>query len=424
MCCPAPNPRWRAMPWGSAMSELEPTPSVFDLIVVGAGLVGSACVLALRQHAIARDLRIAVVEQALPPTPAAANAPWGLRVSALSPESVQFLQDAGLQKHWSLLRPSPYGDMRVWDADGTGRVHFSARQAGVEHLGVLMENAALQTALWQQLTPDPGLNVYAPQAWTSLERRLHDWQLTLANGDTLSAPVIIAADGAQSRVREAAGIAVARRDYHQRGLVCTVSHDKPHEATAWQRFLTTGPLAFLPTDHPQQSSIVWTLPAAQAKAYEALPTTEFEQALAQAFEHQLGGVKLLGERASFPLVAQQAEHYCRDGVVLIGDAAHSIHPLAGQGVNLGFLDAAALVQALVAQRHAGLPWSHERAQRQYSRARRGHNSLMMHAMSGFDALFASELPALRVLRNRGMSLFDHSGLIKQRIAQTALQGRA
>lgn len=405
------------------MSEREPTPLVFDLIVVGAGLVGSACVLALRQHAIARDLRIAVVERTLPSTPAAANAPWGLRVSALSPESVRFLQDVGLQKHWPSLRPAPYSDMRVWDADGTGAVHFSAHQAGVEHLGVLMENAALQTALWQQLTQDSGLSVYASQAWTMLERRLHDWQLTLADGDTLSAPLVIAADGAPSRVREAAGIAVARHDYHQRGLVCTVSHEKPHETTAWQRFLPTGPLAFLPTDHPQQSSIVWTLPSEQALAYAAMPVAEFEQALARAFEHRLGGVKLLGERASFPLVAQQAEHYCRDGVVLIGDAAHSIHPLAGQGVNLGFLDAAALVQALVAQRHAGLPWSHERAQRQYSRARRGHNSLMMHAMSGFEALFGSELPALRVLRNFGMRAFERSALIKQRIAQTALQGR-
>ena len=420
MCCPVQNQLWRAMPWGSTMPK---TSAQFDMIVIGAGLVGSAFVLRLRQQAVARDLRIAVVERALPPTPAAVNEHWGLRVSALSPESVSLLQAAGLQAKWPQLRPAPYTDMRVWDADGTGAVHFSAKAAGVESLGVLIENAALQTALWQQITQDSGLSIYAPQAWTNLERGLGDWCLTLSDGQTLHAPLVIAADGAQSRVRELAGIAVAQRDYHQRGVVCTVEHEMPHEATAWQRFLSTGPLAFLPTDHPQQSSIVWTLPSEQAQAYCAMPVAEFEQALAQAFEHKLGTVKLLGERASFPLLAQHAEHYARDGVVLIGDAAHSIHPLAGQGVNLGFLDVAALVDALVAQREAGLPWAHERAQRQYSRARRGHNGLMMHAMSGFDLLFASELPALRVLRNIGMKAFEKSGLIKQHIAQTALQGR-
>lgn len=395
----------------------------FDMIVVGAGLVGSAFVLRLRQQAIAGELRIAVIERALPQQPASPDAHWGLRVSALSPESVSLLQDAGLKSRWPQLRPAPYADMRVWDADGTGAVHFSAQAAGVESLGVLMENAALQSALWQQLTADAGLAIYAPQAWTRLERTLHDWCLTLADGQALHAPLIIAADGAQSRVRAQAGITVAQRDYHQHGLVCTVSHATPHESTAWQRFLPSGPLAFLPTDHAQQSSIVWTLPSEQAQAHCAMPVAEFEQALARAFEHRLGDIQLLGERASFPLLAQHAEHYARDGVVLIGDAAHSIHPLAGQGVNLGFLDVAALVDALVAQREAGLPWTHERAQRQYSRARRGHNSLMMHAMSGFDALFASELPALRVLRNMGMKSFERSGLLKRHIAQTALQGR-
>ncbi len=399
------------------------TSAQFDMIVIGAGLVGSAFVLRLRQQTVARDLRIAVVERTLPPAPATANEHWGLRVSALSPESVSLLQGAGLQAKWPQLRPAPYADMRVWDADGTGAVHFSAKAAGVENLGVLMENAALQTALWQQVTQDAGLSIYAPQAWTKLERGLGDWCLTLSDGNVLHAPLVIAADGAQSRVRELAGIAVAQRDYHQRGVVCTVEHEKPHEATAWQRFLNTGPLAFLPTDHPQQSSIVWTLPSEQAQAYCAMPVAEFELALAQAFEHRLGALRLLGERASFPLLAQHAEHYARDDVVLIGDAAHSIHPLAGQGVNLGFLDVAALVDALVAQREAGLPWAHERAQRQYSRARRGHNGLMMHAMSGFDFLFASELPALRVLRNIGMKAFENSGLVKQHIAQTALQGR-
>jgi 2-octaprenylphenol hydroxylase len=395
----------------------------FDMIVVGAGLVGSAFVLRLRQQAIAHELRIAVIERALPAQPASTNQHWGLRVSALSPESVSLLQDAGLKSCWPQLRPAPYSHMQVWDADGSGAVHFGAQTAGVECLGVLIENAALQSALWQQLTADDGLTIYAPQTWTSLERTLQDWRLTLSDGQSLHAPLIIAADGAQSRVRAQAGIAMAQRDYHQHGLVCTVSHAKPHDSTAWQRFLPTGPLAFLPTDHAQQSSIVWTLPSAQAQALCALPAAEFEQALAQAFEHRLGAVGLLGERACFPLMAQHAEHYARDGVVLIGDAAHSIHPLAGQGVNLGFLDVAALVDALVAQREAGLPWMNERAQRQYSRSRRGHNSLMMHAMTGFDALFGSQLPALRVLRNIGMRGVERSGLVKRFIAQTALQGR-
>ncbi len=396
----------------------------FDVIVVGAGMVGSLFALLLVQDAAAQGLRVAIIdgERSTLPT---ADAPFELRVSALTRASEALIARAGCSDALGSQRHCRFSNMQVWDADGTGDVHFSARDTGESHLGTLIENRILQTVLTDRLyaaasAQSGALTILCPARVQDLSRRLNGWQITLADGQCLSAPLLIGADGAQSRVRAAAGIAVTSRDYAQHGLVCTVTTEQPHQSTAWQRFLGTGPLAFLPLADPQQCSIVWTLPSADLPELLALSDADFAIRLGIAFEHRLGAITAVGPRAAFPLQARHAERYTQDGLALIGDAAHSIHPLAGQGLNLGLLDAGALADEMLAALRSGLPAGHARALSRYSRQRRGDNSLMLHAMTGFERLFASDDLHLRILRNTGMRLFNRSGPLKTCVMRSAM----
>lgn len=400
----------------------------FDIIVLGAGMVGSLFVLQLKQNAVTEHLRIAVIDAEAVTLPAK-DAAFELRVSSLTRASEALITEVGCAPALAALRHCVFTDMQVWDADGTGHVHFRASELGETHLGTLVENRILQAVLCERLWQLPGVSRFCPARWQRLER-LSDispsqrtdagWALHLADGQVLTAPLVVGADGANSAVREAAGISTSLWDYQQRGLVCTVTTELPHQHTAWQRFLSTGPLAFLPLADAHHCSIVWTLPLAEADALLALSDEAFAIRLGQAFEHRLGAISAVSARAAFPLVARHAAHYVADGVALIGDAAHSIHPLAGQGVNLGLLDAAALATEIIAVVNAGLPASHQRALRRYSRARRGHNALIMHTMTGFERLFAAQNPSLRILRNAGMRAFSGSGLVKQWVMRAAM----
>lgn len=390
-----------------------------DVIVIGAGMVGSLFSLLLTRDPAARALRVAVVDAEQSSLPDE-GAPFDLRVSALTLASLALITQAGCGPALLARRHCRFTDMEVWDADGTGRVHFSAREAGETHLGVLIENRILQTVLCEALWRQPQIRAYCPRRVRAILRLRSGWQVTLDDGSVLEAPMLIGADGASSRVREAAGLTTRVRDYAQKGLVCTVTTAQPHRHTAWQRFLTDGPLAFLPLADPHQCSIVWTLPTAEAERLLSVPAEVFRDELGRAFEHQLGDVVAVGPRAAFPLLARHAEHYTLPGLALIGDAAHSIHPLAGQGVNLGLLDAAALATEMLAALRAGLPAHHARVLSRYSRQRRGHNALFLHGMTGFERLFAADSPGVRVLRNTGMQLFERSGPLKQWVMRTAM----
>jgi len=404
------------------MSEaLSATPPAqrFDVVVIGAGMVGSLFTLLLTRDEAARALRVAVVDAEQSSLPAA-DAPFDLRVSALTRASEDLIARAGGADALAAQRHCRFTDMDVWDADGTGHVRFTAGEAGESHLGLLVENRILQTVLCDALWRQPQVTAFCPRRVRAILRLRDGWRVTLDDGVILETALLIGADGANSRVREAAGLAASTWDYQQKGLVCTVTTALPHRHTAWQRFLPEGPLAFLPLADEHQCSIVWTLPAAEAERMQALPEDEFRVALARAFEHRLGDIVAAGPRAAFPLVARHAEHYTLPGLALIGDAAHSIHPLAGQGVNLGLLDAAALADEMLAALRAGLPAHHARALSRYSRQRRGHNALFMHSMTGFERLFAAHHAGLRVLRNTGMNWFDRSGLLKQWIMRAAM----
>lgn len=392
----------------------------FDVIVVGGGLVGNLFARLLTQDAAARDLRVAVIEGESCTMPLA-DAPFDLRVSALTRASEALIARAGCGDALAAQRHCRFTDMRVWDADGTGEVHFSARALGESHLGTLIENRILQALLAERLAASTGgLHFLCPARVQTLHRTRAGWQVALADGRQLQAPLLVGADGAHSRVRAAAGIATRDRDYGQHGLVCTVTTTQPHATTAWQRFLPRGPLAFLPLADSHQCSIVWTLPAAEATDKLALPDVVFMAVLSEAFENRLGEVTAVGPRAAFPLIARHAENYTQDGLALIGDAAHSIHPLAGQGLNLGLLDAAALADEMLAALRSGLSAHHPRALSRYSRQRRGDNARMLHAMTGFERLFASDDLHLRILRNAGMRLFDRAAPLKHAVMRAAM----
>ncbi|MDP1541118.1 MAG: FAD-dependent monooxygenase [Moraxellaceae bacterium] len=389
----------------------------FDLVLVGAGMVGSLFVLKLLQSPLAKDLRIAVIEgqQSVAPT-----GDYALRVSSLSLASEVLIESVGCGDVLQSQRHCRFTDMKVWDADGTGSVHFRAKEAGESHLGSLYENDSIQAVLSQALWQQPQITAFCPDRLARAERLLQGWSIQTQSGEVLETPLLIAADGALSRTRELAGIQCKQWDYQQQGLVATIRTELPHANTAWQRFLSSGPLAFLPLDNPHYCSIVWTLPSAQAQLMLNSAEEDFNAALALAFEYKLGAVEVIGKRAAFPLVARHAEHYVLPGLALIGDAAHSIHPLAGQGVNLGLLDAAALANRLVQGLAKGLTLHDDFNLRRYSRDRRGHNELFMHSMTGMEWLFASDIPALRMARNQGMHWFNRSGPIKQLVMGAAL----
>ncbi len=391
----------------------------FDVVVVGAGMVGSLFAAALGES----GLRIALIDGQRPSRPANDGA-FEPRVSALTRASENMIARVGAMSLLQGSRLCRFSDMEVWDADGTGRIHFSAADIGESHLGIMLENRLLQWALTERARQQAGVTFFCPDKLQRLERLPACWQLELASGEILRASLVVGADGAQSAVREQAGLGLDTLDYQQRAIVTTVRCAKPHAFTAWQRFLPTGPLAFLPLQtqdgDSHSCSIVWSLDEAAAQKILALDDAAFCRELGQAFEFQLGEVLSTDARFAFPLVARHARDYEREGLALIGDAAHTIHPLAGQGVNLGFLDAAVLAEELLKARARGLPLTEPGALRRYSRRRRGHNALLMHSMSGFQKLFGADDLGLRLLRNTGLRWVNKLAPVKNQIVREAM----
>ncbi|PTQ87858.1 UbiH/UbiF/VisC/COQ6 family ubiquinone biosynthesis hydroxylase [Agitococcus lubricus] len=386
-----------------------------DLIIVGAGMVGSLLAAALKPYA----LNIALIDQS-PPLEPVHDAPYEPRVSALTLASQRILMHVGAWPIVASHRIAPFTTMYVREQEGRAELHFAAKDLGQTHLGHLIENPLLQWSLTTVAQQQSALHYFAPDSVVEFIPLAQGWRLILASGEVLDAPLVVGADGAFSSVRQAANIGVATWDYHQQALVCTVQTEKPHEACARQIFLPTGPLAFLPLSAPDYCSIVWSATNEEAKQLLSLSDDEFKQQLARAFAYQLGDVLSVDRRHAFPLVARHAERYYGQGVVLIGDAAHTIHPLAGQGVNLGFLDAAVLAEEIGRALARGLPLAHPQVLSRYSRRRRGHNAMMMHSMTGLERLYAAKLPALIMARNEGVSFVNQQQWLKQLFEQHAM----
>ena len=390
-----------------------------DLLIVGAGMVGSALALALHHS----GLEILLLDGGpMSVKPFDANAPFDPRVSALSGASQRILERLGAWDGIAKRRMSPYSDMSVWDGSGTGQINFSAASVHAQVLGHIVENRVIQAGLLERLH-DSDIGLLANARLEQMRRSGDEWLVTLADGRRLRAPLVIAADGAQSAVRRLTGFETREWDYLHHAIVTSVRCSKPHQATAWQRFTDEGPLAFLPLvrDGAQQwCSIVWSTTPEQAEKAMAMDDQSFCEALERAFEGRLGQVLEADPRVCVPLRQRHAKRYVEEGLALIGDAAHTIHPLAGQGVNLGFLDAAVLAEELQRACGRGERLADVRVLSRYERRRMPHNLALMAAMEGFERLFQADPLPLRWLRNSGLKWVEQLPEAKALFVRQAL----
>lgn len=392
-----------------------------DVLIVGAGMAGLTLAAALAPL----NINVCIIDPAKPATPDQWPAEFDPRVSALTQATESILRNLGAWEFIEQQRVAPFAHMDVWDGDGTGNIQFHANEAGSDHLGHIVENRITTHALMQQV--EQAANVTYRQ--TGLEKILEGeggWQIHLSSGEMLEPTLLIGADGARSRVRDQLGFRCRTWAYEQSAIVTTVQTERPHEDCARQIFLESGPLAFLPLREQSDQrnshtcSIVWSLWDDHIQPIMALDDEAFKQRLGQAFEHRLGNIIATDRRYSFPLVQNHAVDYIQPGVALIGDAAHTIHPLAGQGINLGFLDAAVLAEEIQRAVEHELPLADFSILRRFQRRRKPHNLMMMSTMEGFKRLFGSDIPPLRVARNLGMSFFNRHSIIKGQIMARAM----
>lgn len=385
----------------------------FDAIIVGGGVVGTATACALGDAGV----QVALIE-AREPVPPESQQP-DPRVFAITRASERIFRSLGVWDAMHRQGAFAFSDMEVWDAGGDGVTHFDCADLGEPFLGHIIEPRFIQTALWQQLQSIETVSLYCParfQAISILDDRV---EVELDDGQQLTAGLVIAADGARSPVRNTLGMETQTHDYRQSSLVALVKTSESHKNTAWQRFLSGGPLAFLPM-HDGWSSIVWTMPSDTIERLLTADKAVFHEELAAAFGHRLGDIVDSGEREAWPLRRMHAEHYVDARVALIGDAAHAIHPLAGQGVNLGLLDAAALAEVIVDAKQAGKDPGRRSVLRRYERWRRGDNLLMMTAMDGINQVFSNTRLPLNQARNLGLSMVNRSAMAKRLFMEHAM----
>jgi len=307
--------------------------------------------------------------------------------------------------------------MHVWDSENGAAIDFDAADEGRDLLGHIVENNLVQWTLWNALDA-AGVRRLCPAEVRACEAREDRVTLELADGESLSARLVVAADGAASPLRDMMGIATRGRDYVQRAVVAHVATERSHQQTAWQRFLPTGPLALLPLADGR-SSIVWSLPEAEAQRVLTLDDAAFLQELGMASDFRLGRILSTTKRAAFPLKLQLAETYQAERFVLLGDAAHAVHPLAGQGVNLGLRDVAELRDVLAAARDAGGDFAAAHVLRRYARRRRSADTLDARGFDALARIYAWQSPPLVAARALGIHLLDRLAPLKRRIARHA-----
>lgn len=397
------------------------TEQVLDAVIVGGGLVGGLTALLLAQGGIQATVLDAAPILDADKTMQVPNP----RVLALSQATIHLLKTVDVWE--KLARQQPYTGMQVWNKNGYGEINFgetSHTTPKVENaLGSMVEPSILNLAIQQTMLEH--VKDYRTQVKVSrVERGVGVWIIQLADGTQLKTKLVIGADGANSFVREQAFIDIDVLDYKQAGLSCAIKTVQPHQHVARQIFLETGPLAFLPMaslkadEQGHWQSIVWTLPDDYAAEYAALSDADFCQLLTQQSHHMLGEVLEATPRAQFPLKARAAKSYVQQGLALIGDAAHVIHPLAGQGVNIGCLDAAVLCDALLHDYERGV-WAHEQTLRRYEHRRKGQNDAMMHSMSAIGWMETTQLFPVVWARNFGLKQVENMPMLKQLFLQQA-----
>ncbi len=387
--------------------------TAYDIVIVGGGMVGSLLGCALGGS----GFKVCVLDQQAPP--AAPGADYDPRVSAITLASQAIFAAVGAWPLMQRRRVAPVAALHVWDEGGAGSVHFDAAEMGEPCLAYIIENRVIQAALIERLHQFTNVHCLCPVQVAALALAADHADVHLTDGRTLRARLLVGADGAHSQVRRAAGIEAPALDLRQTSIVATVRTGQEHQATAWQRFLATGPLALLPLDEPHTCSLVWSADTARAAELLALDDAAFTAALQHAFGTGLGTLAVAGARAAFPLALSHARHYCAEHVALIGDAAHTVHPLAGQGVNLGFLDAAVLAEVLTAGGARQRDIGSRALLRRYERWRKGENLAMVAATGAFRYVFSNRWPVLTPLRNLGLDLTERLHPIKNLLMQRA-----
>jgi len=389
----------------------------FDIVVIGGGMVGTCAAALLAQEAVLSDARIALIEPNAPTMPPP-NGDVDLRVSALSRASERILRYAQAWQYLPSPQRSAYEGMTVWDAavqaNSKSALHFSAAETGEPNLGYIIENRRVQWALFEAAPLRDRVTVLGAKLKT-LEFDDDSARVGLADGRAMRARLVIGADGAQSVSRELMGIATTGWSYRQSAVVTHVRTEKPHMRIAWQRFTADGPVAFLPLPDGR-SSIVWTNPTDRAEELVKLSPDEFARELEIAADHVLGAIEVTAPRAQFPLQLAHASDYTRQRFALVGDAAHAVHPLAGQGVNLGFMDCAALVETFAAARAGGASLeelSEVRVLRRYERWRKSENALALGMIDGINKLFSNDNAVLGGIRRAGFAAVESAPLAKR-----------
>lgn len=401
----------------------------FDIVIVGGGIAGSALAAALAGS----SLQVAVVEAAtlsgVAPACSREVNDFDSRVSALTPASQDFLEGLGAWSTMAGIKVSPYQKMHVWDADGTGAIDFSAAEMRQPRLGHIVENRVSVWALRQILAKAANISLLEGCKVAELLPRIGDavageagYSLLLDEGSQLDTGLVVAADGALSSIRRFAGFNTREWDYQHVATVTTVATEFSHQQTAWQRFLPEGPLAFLPLASADQNlcSIVWSAAPDLAERISVMDDDRFCDALGAAFEHRLGRILHAAPRASHPLRQRHATRYYKAGLVLVGDAAHTIHPLAGQGINLGLKDVEVLSQELLRAVAHGLAPGLPAVLSRFQRRRMADNLTMMLAMDGFKRLFSQHDLGIRWLRNTGMKRLNRMPAVKRQIMRQAM----
>ena len=392
-------------------------PTQYDIVIVGGGMVGNTLACALGGS----SLRVALIESQAAPTETQGDYQDGydVRVSAITLASRALFENISAWDAIRSRRISPLREMQVWDAQGSGEIHFDAAELGEAELGYIIENRVIVAATRERLKQFGNVDLYCPSSVSALHPNDHQVSVDLGSGECLDAGLVVGADGAHSPIREWAGIPSRGWDYQQTAIVANVKTARPHRACAYQVFLPSGPLAFLPlTDG--LSSIVWSCDQGRAEELLRLDDPTFMQALSAAFGDRLGAIESTSQRVGYPLTLAHASHYIGERIALVGDAAHRVHPLAGQGVNLGLLDAACLAQVLLEVTTAKKDIGARAVLRRYERWRKGDNLAMLAVTDAFKRGFASQHQPLVALRNAGMRLADRLGPAKQAIMRHAV----